>query len=550
MSGNDSPDQIGSKPRGPTGDSSDEIGIWAALTVITLLVINLLPSLIRPAEFMQDDSYFYLQVAHNIVAGLGSTFHGITPTNGYHPLWMGLVTATSFMAGGDKTASLYFVFALQGVLFIASALVFRRLAILMGLRYWLIGIAIMAAYLLGTAIYGSEAHVNALTLLASLALLWRALGSPRARPWFLTGLVAGLAVLARLDNVFVMSMTLMLGLVYSTRENLRTVAVPLLALVAGGAAVVLPYVLANLVSTGHMVPISGAIKSTFPNAQIDLGRLGSMGKLATPFGFVSLLIGLGLDKDRRRRVLWQGLGSGVILHAAYVVCFTDHYTFWAWYYVSAVLSAALSACYLYQWLTVRYESLVSVSNARRIALAGAVLVLVAGSARAWVKSYGYQGINVLGFTVRTNKYRWPDELGRWLKTYLPPGTRIFAYDWPGSIAFYSDLPLLPMDGLMNDFQYNDDLLEVGIQNYLCAHNIQYFFGLIEPWQRDIEVEVTAPLYRIPVGTLRLREKDIVVRTDNILARPDEALPFALWQLACPDQQSLEKRQQTSGALSE
>jgi len=517
----------------PAVGPSDRIGIWAGLTVIALLLINVLPSLIRPAEFMQDDSYFYLQVAHNIVSGLGSTFHGITPTNGYHPLWMWLVTATTFIAGGDKATSLYLVFILQGLLFLASALVFRRLAILMGLRYWLIGIAILAAYLLGTAIYGSEAHINALTTLASLVFLWRALGSPRARPWFLVGLVSGLAVLARLDNVFVLSVTLALGLVYSTRSGRWTGIGPVLALIAGGAAFVVPYVLGNLLSTGHLVPISGAIKSTFPAFQADFGKLGTMGKLAAPFGFVSLLIGLLLDRDRKRRVLWQGLGTGVIMHAGYVVCFTDHYTFWAWYYVSAVVTAALSACYLYQWLADRYQSLVSPSNASRIAVAGAVLLLLAGSGRAWVKSYGYAGLTVLGIELRTNKYRWPDEFGKWLKDFLPPGTRIFVYDWPGAIAYYSDLPLLPMDGLINDYQYNDDLMEVGILDYLCTHDVRFYFGLIEPWQTDVEVEVTAPLYRTPVGTLHLRQEDIVVRTDDVLARPDEALPFALWKLHCP-----------------
>jgi hypothetical protein len=258
-----------------------------------------------------------------------------------------------------------------------------------------------------------------------------------------------------------------------------------------------------------------------------------MGKLAAPFGVVSLLIGLVLDQNRKRRVLWQGLGAGVIMHAGYVVCFTDHYTFWAWYYVSAVLTAALSACYLYQWFAVRCRTLISPPNASRIAMAGAVLVLLAGSGRAWVKSYGYTGVSVLGIELRTNKYRWPDEFGKWLKDFLPPGTRIFVYDWPGAIAYYSDLPLLPMDGLISDFQYNDDLMEVGILDYLCTHDVRLYFGLIEPWQTDVEVEVTAPLYRTPVGTLRLRQEDIVVRTDDVLARPDEALPFALWKLHCP-----------------
>ena len=38
--------------------------------------------------FIRDDAYYYFKVAENIGLGHGSTFDGINPTNGYHPLWM------------------------------------------------------------------------------------------------------------------------------------------------------------------------------------------------------------------------------------------------------------------------------------------------------------------------------------------------------------------------------------------------------------------------------------------------------------------------------
>ena len=38
--------------------------------------------------FTRDDAYYYYKVAQNISEGHGSTFDGINPTNGYHPLWM------------------------------------------------------------------------------------------------------------------------------------------------------------------------------------------------------------------------------------------------------------------------------------------------------------------------------------------------------------------------------------------------------------------------------------------------------------------------------
>lgn len=508
---------------------------WQPMVVGLLLACSLLPVLLKPAEFMQDDSYFYLQVAHNIAQGEGSTFHGITPTNGYHPLWLGMVTLTSLVAGGDKTVSLYLAFILQSLLVGAAVVAIKRLTTAMGLGYWLISAAMLAAYLTGTAIYGSEAHVNALSVLIGLICLWRAMEKGTTRTWLAAGVMLGVSLLARLDNIFVVSALSLCALVHVARRDLRQSAAAMLYLGIGGALVVLPYLTYNFATYGHLVPISGAIKSTFPAANPDLDNLGPMGKLATPFGLVSLAIALFLDANNQRRVIWLGLGAGVVLHAAYIVCYTDHYTFWAWYYVAAVITAALAGSYLFGLSTAVLFRRMPPSFASGLAVALSVSILAAGAARAWLKGFGFEGIGPLQVQIRINKYRWPDEFGKWMKTRFPAGTRFFVYDWPGAIAYYSDLPLLPMDGLMNDFRYNDDLLKLGIHRYLCAQDVHYFFGLIEPWQHDVEVTVTAPLYRTPVGTLHLPEEDIVVRTDEVLSRPEEALPFAIWRLHCPSE---------------
>ena len=42
--------------------------------------------------FVQDDCFYYLKVAQNLATGHGSTFNGINPTNGYHPLWLVCLT--------------------------------------------------------------------------------------------------------------------------------------------------------------------------------------------------------------------------------------------------------------------------------------------------------------------------------------------------------------------------------------------------------------------------------------------------------------------------
>lgn len=61
----------------------------AGLLIRLVLAFTNLPTLIMLN--VPDDTFHYLKIAQNIAAGYGSTFDGFHPTNGYHPLWMGLL---------------------------------------------------------------------------------------------------------------------------------------------------------------------------------------------------------------------------------------------------------------------------------------------------------------------------------------------------------------------------------------------------------------------------------------------------------------------------
>ncbi|MCC5952340.1 MAG: hypothetical protein JJU45_09620 [Acidimicrobiia bacterium] len=50
--------------------------------------------------FTFDDAFYYFGIARNLAEGAGSTFDGINPTNGYHPMWL-LLSVPAFMAGLD-----------------------------------------------------------------------------------------------------------------------------------------------------------------------------------------------------------------------------------------------------------------------------------------------------------------------------------------------------------------------------------------------------------------------------------------------------------------
>lgn len=507
-----------------------------------LLVLLVLPALLRPTEFLRDDSYFYLQIADNIVAGRGSTFHGITPTNGYHPLWMAGSVASVFLADGDRTAALHVTVAVQLILSLAAALLFLRLTKNLGLGHPIVGAAVLLTCLFCTGVFGSEAHVNALTLVAAMLSLTLALNDDRAIRWFVTGLLFGLTMLARLDNVFVVAALCTLGILHNASGGFAQIARRATAGALGGLLVLLPYLAWNLVNYGHLVPISGAIKSTFPQFSFDVGRLGPVGELAVPFGILALIIGLWLDREPSRRLIWLGVGMGVVAHGLYVVSFTDHYTFWPWYYLPGMVAAALIGGWLPGWLAGRLRSDAGRARMHSLAYILTVAVLLAGAGRAWLKGFGPLQLEPLISEIRINEYRWAEEFAaRWMKTNLPPGSRVFTFDWPGAFAWYSGLSILPMDGLVNDFRYNDELLAVGAERYLCANDVRYYLGLHESDGTIEQVDVPAPLYRKSAGVLSFHEEDLVVRVRDVVSDPDQALPFAMWRLRCQDPVSQTER---------
>ncbi len=99
--------------------SSDMLYWVPAVLVMTIAaVITLLPLEIVTVLF-EDDSFFYVKTANNIASGLGSTFDGINKTNGYHPLYMVLLTLVAFFVPLTGTSGVYAVCVVDSLLFAA-----------------------------------------------------------------------------------------------------------------------------------------------------------------------------------------------------------------------------------------------------------------------------------------------------------------------------------------------------------------------------------------------------------------------------------------------
>ena len=161
--------------------------------------------------FTRDDAYYYFKVAQNISEGYGSTFDGINPTNGYHPLWMLVCIPVFAFARFDLILPLRILLVLLGLLRAGtSVLLFRMLKgslstpiAMLAALYWA-----FAGTIHGTVYQqGLETGMAAFSLVLLLYLLKQAEGSnpdselPFSRLVVL-GVGATLLVFSRLDLVF------------------------------------------------------------------------------------------------------------------------------------------------------------------------------------------------------------------------------------------------------------------------------------------------------------------------------------------------------------
>lgn len=77
--------------------------------------------------FTRDDAYYYFKVAQNISEGRGSTFDGVNPTNGYHPLWMLVCIPIFALARFDLILPLRVLMLVMAALGAASSILLFRL---------------------------------------------------------------------------------------------------------------------------------------------------------------------------------------------------------------------------------------------------------------------------------------------------------------------------------------------------------------------------------------------------------------------------------------
>ena len=251
---------------------------------IFFILLSLLPSLYLALGnpntildwYSSDDGFYYFQVARNLASGLGFTFDGLNPTNGFHPLWLLLITPLFLFAQVDRLLPLRLLLVLSALLSAGTAILLFRLL----RRYtsmWVAGFVGLLWIVLPrlhnlTLHTGVEAGLSAFCIL----LFWLFLvefspgvdNRQTLRRLAVLSLLGSLAIFARLDSAFLVGfggLWLLLRLWQPVKKQASRSPWPWRVSVAAAlfgplALLLLLYLGWSWLAFGIAMPISGQVK--------------------------------------------------------------------------------------------------------------------------------------------------------------------------------------------------------------------------------------------------------------------------------------------------
>ena len=493
----------------------DHLDVYVVMTILLALLarISFLSSapIASLAYRTTDDAYYYFKVAQNIVAGSGVTFDGINASNGFHPLWMCVILPVFALTRGDADLSIRIVSALQAVLAAGSFVLcwsyVRRLG---GTRAALCSLLIfLHPAMLNLTLNGLETGLLIFLMFLALWLSgrWMLTGPAASRGARLVlGLLVGLIFLCRLDTVFVAISVALVAWLFESHKLLSLASLSQLArrywmsvLVFG--LVVAPYFAWNLLCFGHLMPISGALKSSFPHPALRLELLKSVnwlpytGALAVTLAWVFLgLVRPGSYLRARAFSNWRASGHppliaalwlATLLHGLFVAIFLKWGAYY-WHFASHVPVIIVL-------FSLGFGALIRKASRPRLVFGAIAAVLLFAAVGTSLFERAERGVH---------HGPWYDA-AIWARANTPEDAT-FAMTDCGLFGYFSQRRTVNLDGVINSYQYQDVLRAGDLRHYFSECGVTHVVDYEVPTDSHTEHRIVLPARLLPAPGYELR----------------------------------------------
>ncbi len=483
-----------------------------------------------------DDVFYYFKVAHNF-SELGFwSFDGIHATNGVQPLWAimltGLAQLLSWMGLNDLNTFARAAVGLTALIHYISCialyrLIARKFSPLAGLTA--AGAFLFPLGIVWARVWGLENALYSLLFISTVTFAHCSFFESRTyRGAIVLGLLLGLTGLARL-NAGILIPLMLLYCLWRFRDMAPLASLKLVTMIGAVAScIILPYLFWNLLSTGHLLPISGATKVIITDDYLAANDLGSRFSPAfykhiifefknrvswfltsraldglwiigsrlvfnenssIPIARLILLIALifaapmALGAPRawlsevREQVIRLGefgylLIFGLINASICVNLYPTQlkYAMIRWWLVECEIIITVVVAILVTTALIFIGQRIATDRVRRGICAAALLILVGSQAGAAVRTFWTKPLQQHDWS-----YSWNDECyaaAQWMADNLPADARIGAWN-AGVIGYYAPQQVTNLDGLINNFDYLPYLAEDKVADYIRSEGIQY-----------------------------------------------------------------------------
>jgi hypothetical protein len=453
---------------------------------------------LRPLQYLDgltipDDAYLSLTIARNIAKGLGP-WYGAGLTNGFQPLYVFMMAPVYFLF--DDPAKAVHVALIRLTIFDTLTLFVLLRMVAAKSRSLAAPLIVAAAWILnptviGTTLNGLETAVSFFFIVSAFSFIANERHRElKPRAVVSLGVLVGLAILARIDNVF-----LAVAIVGAVAWKGRAIPRPLLLrkialLLLTASLVVAPWLVYSYAYTGELFPVSGKAV-----------RLMSLSSLGHDTPFLDIIVttcvkAVGVLYAQHRLLLWlliplagglaflkppQGtLGRSwreelapVILFCALLFLAYTGYILTFWYYPRYLYPLILPLILTLALVVDAYDRRIVRAPVRAAFFGSVALALVAGNvARPELRAL-YSSTDTL-----SQGYM---NLGLWAKGRFAPGT-VIGSSQSGALGYFADsLTVINLDGVVNSECYRS-LVERRNIDYIRKAKVAYVVG----WGSNID----------------------------------------------------------------
>ncbi|HTP80813.1 MAG TPA: hypothetical protein VMM57_10475 [Bacteroidota bacterium] len=447
--------------------------------------------LVKHAPLLEDDFYYYLNIARNVCAGNGFTADGHTPTTGFQFIQEILCIVITWLCHAGSEAPFRIVLTLQVLTSLAC------LFVLMGNMKLIFGPAEarIAGFLFAWWLLifrhgnnGLETILQILMLLLLIRLSYRCLISRSNFSLLMLSLTCGLSIFVRIDLLaFPVSLVVVAALMYIRRMIPARHAAAAIGAVSSATALALALLFFfNVSVNAHLLPDSGAavkelsteyVHSFFSGNSSMAGPRRALSVLLADLPYnqffeavrlpvhpaielTAIAVVLAVASLCRRRQSFSGtFFVFATLFGVYAVVLVSFYTFYVpavWYFSRYLFTVAVFSFIVFVPPVSEALAFVRGRIPKRYFLSLAVafsLWYAAPAAERWSHfmvdpTDQISDEDLKGKPISETRISHIYDIGRWVKFNIPSGTRVAM--WQNGLAEYvSGADILHVDGIVN-----------------------------------------------------------------------------------------------------